>query len=64
MTKTIEIIVQADGSLKIEAVGFQGADCEQATAFLDEALGAVQDRKRKPEYHARRATRQRQQLGR
>jgi hypothetical protein len=31
-------------------VGFKGADCERATAYLEKALG-VQDRKvKKPEY--------------
>jgi len=62
MNKTIEIIIQPTGELKIDAVGFTGPDCEQATAFLEEALGTIQDRRRKPEYHARRTTRQRQQL--
>ena len=59
--KTIEIIVEPDGSLKIEAVGFQGADCEKATAFLEKALGRTTEKERKPEYH-RRARRQ-QQVG-
>ncbi len=53
MSKTIEIIVQTDGSLKIDAVGFQGSDCEQATRFLEEALGRETARKRKPDYHRR-----------
>ena len=41
MTKTIEVIVQPDGSLKIDAVGFHGADCERATRYLEAALGKV-----------------------
>ena len=27
--KTIEVIVQKDGTLKIDAVGFSGPDCEK-----------------------------------
>lgn len=50
--KTIEVIVQPDGSLKIDAVGFQGADCEKATAFLEKALGITTGKQKKPEYHA------------
>ena len=29
--RTIEVTVAPDGSLSIDAVGFQGADCEKAT---------------------------------
>ena len=50
MTQTIEIIVSPTGEVSIDAVGFKGADCERATAYLEKALG-VQDRKvKKPEY--------------
>ena len=49
--KTIEVIVQPDGTLKIDAVGFSGPDCEKATAFLEEALGKVADKQKKREYH-------------
>ena len=62
MTKTIEVIVQPDGSLKIDAVGFQGADCEKATAFLEEALGQITDKQKKPEYY--RHIRRQQRVGR
>jgi len=51
MAKTIEIIVKPDGSLKIDAVGFQGADCEKATRFLEQALGRVAGKQKKPEFH-------------
>ncbi len=57
MSKAIEVIIQPDGSLKIDAVGFQGSDCEQATAFLEDALGQTESRQRKPEYnHTARRT--------
>ena len=39
MNKTIEIIIETTGEIKIDAVGFKGPDCEKATAFLEEALG-------------------------
>jgi Protein of unknown function (DUF2997) len=37
--------------VKIEAVGFKGKGCEAATKAIEEALGIVKDRKKKPEYN-------------
>ncbi|MEI7435996.1 MAG: DUF2997 domain-containing protein [bacterium] len=51
MSKNIEVIVNRDGSLIIDAVGFQGSDCEKATRFLEEALGRVAGKQKKHEYH-------------
>jgi hypothetical protein len=56
--KTIEVIIGPDGSLKIDAVGFQGADCERATAFLEKALGRVSAKHKKPERYRRTLTQQ------
>ena len=44
-------------------MGFKGADCEKATRFLEEALGAIKGRGKKPEYHARSQARNQQKLG-
>ena len=41
MNRTIEIIIGSTGEIQIDAVRFKGPDCEQATRFLEEALGAV-----------------------
>lgn len=49
--KKIEIIISADGSTVIEAIGFQGNSCEDATKPIETALGTVANRKKKPEYH-------------
>jgi hypothetical protein len=51
IAKIIEVIVQPDGSLKIDALGFQGLDCEKATRFLEQALGKTAGRQKKPEYY-------------
>ena len=37
--KTIEIIVTADGSTSVQTLGFSGASCQQASRFIEEALG-------------------------
>ncbi len=62
--RAIEIIIDTTGGLKIEALNFQGADCEQATRFLEEALGERKGRSRKPEYLARAHTKAKQRVGR
>ncbi len=38
---TLEIIVAADGSLRMEAHGFRGSTCIEATRFIEQALGKV-----------------------
>ncbi len=60
MSKYIEVVIASDGALAIEAVGFQGADCEKATAFLEKALGLASSKQKKPEYNQR--TRSQQQV--
>ncbi len=59
--KTIEVIVHTDGSIKIDAVGFSGPDCEKATRFLEDALGRPTGKTKKPEYH--RQVKRQQQVG-
>ena len=61
--RTIQVIVSPTGELKIDAVGFQGADCEKATAFLEQALGRVSGKQKKPEYHSRARAQRKQQVG-
>jgi len=51
MKRVIEVMVGPAGELKIEAVGFVGADCEKATAFLEQALGIAKARQKKSEFH-------------
>ena len=61
--KTIEVVIGPDGSLKIEALGFKGADCERATAFLEKALGRISGRSKKPEYYHREEIKRQQMVG-
>ena len=63
MKPTIEIIISPTGEFVIEGVGFKGADCEKATKFLEEALGVVNTRVKKPEFHQRAVAKQQQRLG-
>jgi hypothetical protein len=59
MSRTIEIIIGTTGEIQIDAVGFKGPDCEKATKFLEEALGVVRQKVKKPEYYQRTKNQQR-----
>jgi hypothetical protein len=61
--KSIEVVVNTDGTLKIEAMGFAGADCEKATAFLEHALGVARARKRTGDYYKSVMVKKQQRLG-
>ncbi|MHA3774847.1 DUF2997 domain-containing protein [Verrucomicrobiota bacterium sgz303538] len=61
--RSIEVTVQPSGEITIDALGFKGADCEQATRYLENALGVVGTKQKKPEYHRCRSTTQHQQVG-
>ena len=63
MKPTIEVIISPQGEVKIDAIGFKGPDCEKATRFLEQALGVVSNRVKKPEYHRRNTTQIHQSLG-
>lgn len=63
MKPTIEVIVSPDGDISIDAVGFKGADCDQATRYLEEALVVVGQKNKKPEYHQRAQSKTKQRIG-
>ena len=51
MKPTIEIVIAPTGEITIDAIGFTGTDCAQATRFLEEALGSRDTTVRKPEFY-------------
>ncbi len=61
--KVIEILINPAGQLTLNAAGFQGADCEQATAFLEQALGTLSAKQRKPEFYQRHQRTNQQKVG-
>jgi hypothetical protein len=63
MNRTIEIIIAPSGEIQIDAVGFKGPDCEKATQFLEEALGTVGQKRKKPDYHQQASKTHQQRLG-
>ncbi len=63
MKRTIEVSVSPIGDISIEGIGFKGADCEAATKYLEEALGVVATKVKKPEYHQSRYSKAQQRIG-
>lgn len=59
----IEITIRADGDISIDAVGFTGSDCNAATAFLEDALGQIDQRTRKRESYRSQTTKNINQIG-
>lgn len=54
--KEIEIIVDPQGNVKLEASGFEGSACELEMGELQQVLGQAERHERKPEYHRRPST--------
>jgi hypothetical protein len=51
--KKIQIDIKNDGTIDIEAFGYNGVGCTEATKVFEEALGGDIERTRKPEYYTR-----------
>lgn len=51
----IFIDIDSDGTPTIDAQGFSGPECEQLTKAIEDELGEVTERKKKPEYSQPRA---------
>ena len=51
MTKLIEIIVSPTGETKVETKGFAGAECLEASKFIEQALGKRTNEQLTAEFH-------------
>lgn len=49
--KTITITVDTDGSVEIDAQGFSGSECKDATKQIEDALGVKTSEKKKAEFY-------------
>jgi hypothetical protein len=54
----IDVWIQPDGAITIDAVGYTGNSCEEATRFLEEQLGTIGRKQRTRDYYRRPANRQ------
>lgn len=50
--KKIEILIRTDGSTSVETKGFAGSECQQASRFLEEALGRRTNEQLTGEFYA------------
>jgi len=50
MRKKIKVLYGPNGEIQIEALGYKGKSCKEATAFLEKILGEVSDVKEKAEW--------------
>ncbi len=63
MNKSIDVLVSPTGDIQIDAIGFKGADCQQATRFLEEVLGTIVQKENKPEFYQRTRVAHQQRIG-
>ena len=51
MSRIIEIVVSPKGETMVETKGYTGSDCQQASKWLEQALGVVAEDRRTAEYY-------------
>jgi hypothetical protein len=49
--KTIEIVVDPKGGIKVQTRGFNGSECHEASRFVEQALGVKLAETLTPEFH-------------
>ena len=59
--KIIEIIITPKGEARVQTKGFAGADCQQASRFLEQALGKRTKEQLTAEFHQSTTSVQQQQ---
>ena len=62
MNKRIEITVAPDGSTKVETKGFAGTECQQASRFVEVALGRRVGEQLTEEFYSERAAIEQKQV--
>ncbi len=53
----IDVWISPEGAITIDAVGYTGSSCEEATRFLETALGTVGRKQRSRDYYRRESNR-------
>jgi hypothetical protein len=56
--KTIEIVATPDGASTVQTNGFTGSACQQASHFLEKALGSRIDERLTSEFYQAQASEQ------
>lgn len=63
MTKIIELVISPSGETKLKTKGFTGGECQQASRFLEEALGVKAGERLTAEFYQSQSTGARLQEG-
>ena len=63
MSKTIEIIISPTGQSRVETKGFTGAECLDASRFIEQAIGQQTNEILKAEFHQSATAQQQVQQG-
>jgi hypothetical protein len=63
MQKTIIVTIGPDGQFSVEAHGFKGSSCHQATKEFEETLGDVKSRHHTSEFYQTETNKKQQKLG-
>lgn len=51
----IDVWISPEGAITLDAVGYTGKTCEEATKFLEESLGTVGRKQRTRDYYRRQS---------
>ena len=54
----IDVWISPEGAITLDAVGYTGSSCEEATRFLEESLGTVGRKQRTRDYYHRQKNQQ------
>jgi hypothetical protein len=54
----IDVLISPEGAITLDAVGYTGSTCEEATRFLEESLGTVGRKQRTRDYYRRQQNQQ------
>jgi Protein of unknown function (DUF2997) len=58
MQRIIEVTVSPKGETTVQTKGYAGSDCQQASRFLEQALGVTQSERKTVEFYQTEATQQ------
>ncbi|MBX9681841.1 MAG: DUF2997 domain-containing protein [Gemmataceae bacterium] len=62
MNRVIDVTISPQGEVSIQTVGYSGSSCQEASRFLEQALGIPRSDRKTPEfYQTAEATQQQQQ---
>jgi len=58
LKERIDVWISPEGAITLDAVGYTGSTCEEATRFLEESLGTVGRKQRSRDYYRRQRNQQ------